>query len=230
MKLSVIIPLYNEKNTIIEILNRIEAQDFIKKQLIVVNDCSSDSSSNLLNEYVFKSEHIKISHTKNLGKGACIKSAKKYINGDIVIIQDADLEYNPADYKNLIAPIANNKSKIVYGSRILGKRIYKRDFTSQFRVFGNWLLTKISNIINNQKLTDAHTCYKVFSAEVFEKIDLKENDFSFCPEITTKVSNLGYEVTEVPIAYKGRTYAEGKKISIFDALKALCVLIKYKLF
>ena len=172
-----------------------------------------------------------IFHKKNYGKGAAINSGKKFIKGDIVLIQDADLEYYPEDYSKLIKPIIKKKAKVVYGSRVLGKnRYFNNNFNSIFRVFANHLLTIFSNAINNQKLTDAHTCYKVFKTEIFKKIDLYENGFSFCPEVTTKVANLNEKIIEVPIRYKGRTYQEGKKISFKDGVSALKTLIKYRYF
>ena len=164
-----------------------------------------------------------------MGKGATIKTAKKFITGDIIIIQDADLEYDPNDYGKLITPILNGDFKVVYGSRVLNQVRYRSiGFSSKIRIFGNHLLTLISNFLNNQKLTDAHTCYKVFNREVFDLIKLEENDFAFCPEVTSKVANLGFEIHEVPISYNGRNYKDGKKIKTIDALRALKTLIKYQ--
>jgi glycosyltransferase involved in cell wall biosynthesis len=172
-----------------------------------------------------------IHHKYNRGKGAAIRSAAKIVRGDIVLIQDADLEYDPKDYSKLIYPIVNKDSLVVYGSRVLGKNRYSsKGFTSLLRIFFNHFLTIISNILNNQSLTDAHTCYKAFHISVFSKIRLLENDFSFCPEITTKVSNLGYSIFERKISYNGRSYKDGKKIGIYDGLKAIYVLFKYKFF
>ena len=228
MKLSIIIPLFNEKDTILQLLNLIEEQKTIKKQIIIINDCSSDNSLELINTYNFQSEHLIINHSKNLGKGACIKTAKKFINGDIVLIQDADLEYNPNDYNKLIEPITCGNVNVVYGSRVLGKNRYKNyHFTSLIRIFFNHALTTLSNLLNDQNLTDAHTCYKVFSKNIFNKVVLIENDFSFCPEITTKISKINEKIQEVPIEYRGRKYDEGKKIKTMDGFKAIYVLIKY---
>ena len=169
-------------------------------------------------------------YKKNLGKGAAINAVKELVTGDIVIIQDADLEYDPSDYKYLVEPIINNKTKIVYGSRVLGKNRYElKNFLSLWRVFFNHLLTIVSNIINNQKLTDAHTCYKVFKSEIFKQIDLKEKGFAFCPEVTSKISNLKLNIFEVPINNKGRTKAQGKKIKVMDGIVALYAIVKYKL-
>ena len=228
MKLSIIIPIFNEKNTILNLLNLIEKQVGIKKQILLVDDKSTDGSLHKIKNFDFKSDFNIIEHTINKGKGACIKTAKKHINGDIVLIQDADLEYSPDDYYNLVKPIIEKKVNVVYGSRVLGKNRYvNKHFTSILRIFFNHALTIISNFINNQKLTDAHTCYKVFKREVFDKVDLVENDFSFCPEITSKISKLREEIIEIPIKYQGRSYKEGKKIKFIDGIKALIVLFKY---
>ena len=230
MLISIIIPCYNEKNTILKILKKVKNQK-INKQIIVIDDSSTDGTTNILKKNFKKKGFKLISHKKNLGKGAAIKSAKKFIKGNIVIIQDADLEYDPKDYRKLILPIIKKKTKVVYGSRVLNKKKYSnRNFSSKFRVFANYILTLISNFINSQKLTDAHTCYKVFDAKLFKKIKLQENDFSFCPEITTKVSNLKEKILEVPIKYKGRSYEKGKKIQFKDGFFALKTLLKHKYF
>ena len=207
-----------------EIVNKILNLKYnIEKEVILVDDFSDDGTKEIIRKNFLNHKDIRvIFHDKNSGKGAAIKTAKKFISGDIIIIQDADLEYDPNDYKKLIDPIINNETKVVYGSRVLNQNRYSaRGFTSKLRVFGNHVLTVISNILNKQKLTDAHTCYKVFSREVFDKINLEENDFSFCPEATSKVSKLGYEIIEVPISYNGRDYKNGKKIKFSDAFKAL---------
>lgn len=229
MKLSIIVPCYNEKKTIEKIVSKI-IKIKIKKEIIIVDDYSNDGTEKIIkskfNNKIFK----KIFHSKNLGKGASIRSAKKYISGDIVIIQDADLEYYPSDYSKLINPIIKNRTNVVYGSRILGKKKYNyiKSFYSYYRVIGNSLLTILSNILNNQNLTDAHTCYKVFDAKLFKKIKLIENDFAFCPEVTSKLSKLNEKIIEVPIKYSGRNYKEGKKINFADALKALRTLFYYR--
>ena len=228
MLISIIIPCYNEKNTILKILKKVKNQK-INKQIIVIDDSSTDGTTNILKKNFKKKGFKLISHKKNLGKGAAIKSAKKFIKGNIVIIQDADLEYDPKDYEKLVTPIINGENNVVYGSRVLNKKKYSnRNFSSKFRVFANYILTLISNYINSQKLTDAHTCYKVFDAKLFKKIKLQENDFSFCPEITTKVSNLKEKILEVPIKYKGRSYEKGKKIQFKDGFLALKTLFKHK--
>ena len=231
MKLSIIIPAYNEEKTIEEIINKVIQVNHPNKEIIVIDDFSGDRTKEIILKK-FSNNILKvICHDKNLGKGACIKSAKKMISGDIIIIQDADLEYDPKDYINLIKPILEKKSKVVYGSRVLNKDNKKntKNFISVFRIFGNYVLTKFSNLINNQKLTDAHTCYKVFDKEVFDRINLKENGFNFCPEITTKIGNVGEKIIEIPINYQGRSISEGKKIRFWHAAEALYTIIKYKL-
>jgi glycosyltransferase involved in cell wall biosynthesis len=228
-KLSIIIPVYNEKNTIEKLLNKIHKLSHIKKEIVVVDDASSDGSTNILKKNKNKFTKL-IHHKKNLGKGAAIKTAKKFVKGNVVIIQDADLEYNPSDYFKLLHFI-NKGYKVVYGSRVLGRNRYLlKNFSSIIRIFFNHILTVISNLLNNQRLTDAHTCYKMFASDVFLKIELKENDFSFCPEITTKIGLLKIKIKEVPIKYNGRDYDEGKKIRLIDGIKAIITLFKYRFF
>ena len=231
INVTIIIPVYNEENTITELLSKIEEIKNLNKQIIIVDDGSIDKSFKKISNFNFKSENLILKHKKNQGKGAAIITAKKYISGDIIIIQDADLEYDPHDYYKLIEPIIKKKTEVVYGSRVLGKKRYNADgFTSLFRIFGNHVMTIISNLFNNQKLTDAHTCYKVFTRNVFDQIHLFEKNFSFCPEITTKIANLKYSIIEIPISYRGRSYDEGKKIKLTDGLFALFTILKYKFF
>ena len=228
-KLSIIIPVYNEKNTIQKLLNKIHKLSDIKKEIIVVNDASDDGSTNILKKNKNKITKL-IHHKKNLGKGAAIKSAQKFIKGDVVIIQDADLEYDPADYYKLLYFI-NKGFKVVYGSRVLGKNRYLlKNFSSITRIFFNHILTIVSNLLNNQKLTDAHTCYKMFVSDIFLKIMLEEKDFSFCPEITTKIGLQKIKIKEVSIKYRGRDYKDGKKIKLIDGIKAIITLFKYRFF
>ena len=229
MKLSIIIPVYNEQNTILQILEKINNINFIQKEIIIVDDCSNDKTIDHLKK-LSKKDYKIYYHDINLGKGAAIQTGKKFITGDIVIIQDADLEYDPKDYKLLVQPIVSGKAEVVYGSRVLGKRRYSlKSFSSIYRIFFNHLLTIFSNVINNQNLTDAHTCYKTFSTKLFNSIDLNENGFSFCPEITTKLSNNKIKIKEIGIYYKGRNFNEGKKISFIDGFIALYTIIKFKL-
>ncbi len=234
IKISIIIPCYNEKNTLIKIINKIilslNNHNFKSYEILIVDDGSSDGTTEIIKDnYSIKNNFKTFFHDKNLGKGAAIKTAKNNLSGNIVIIQDADLEYDPDDYKKLLKPIIDGDFKVVYGSRVLNQKRYKTSgFNSKIRILGNHFLTIVSNFLNKQNLTDAHTCYKVFHREVFDLITLEENDFAFCPEVTSKISNLGFEIYEVPISYNGRSYQEGKKIKTTDALKALKTLIKYR--
>jgi len=228
MLLTIIIPCYNEKKTIIQILKKIRKQKQIKKQIILVDDFSTDGTRIIIKQNSKNIDKV-IFHKQNSGKGSSIISALKYIKGDLVLIQDADLEYDPRDYNKLIKPFENKAIQIVYGSRFLGKS-KKNNFINSFRIVGNYFLTFISNLINNQKLTDAHTCYKVFRKKTLLSLKLKEKRFAFCPEVTTKSSNLGIEILEVPIKYKGRGVSQGKKIALSDAFDALFVILKNKIF
>jgi dolichol-phosphate mannosyltransferase len=231
--LTIIIPCYNEKNTIIELFDKIENIENISKEIIIVDDKSTDGSSDLIKNYNFKSSNKKIFHDKNLGKGGAIRSAQKFVNGKYVIIQDADLEYYPKDYYILLDKIRSNENnKVVYGSRVLKSNELNniQNFSHKIRIYGNLFLTKLSNLLNNQNLTDAHTCYKMFRSEIFKKIKLQENDFAFCPEITTKLSLMNINIDEVPINYTGRSYDEGKKIVASDGIRAIVTIIKYRYF
>jgi len=227
-ELTVIIPVYNEKKTILKIIKKIKNLKKISKQIIVVDDNSIDGTREILLKNKNKIDLLLL-HKKNQGKGAAIQTAQKYVTGTHVIIQDADLEYEPTDYKNLLKPFKKKNISVVYGSRVLQKKRYKlKSFSSLERIFYNHVLTIMSNIINDQRLTDAHTCYKVFKSDLFKSIKLEENGFAFCPEITTKISNLNINIHEVPISYRGRDYSEGKKITYFDGIKAVYALFNYK--
>ncbi len=229
IKVTVIIPVFNERKFINKVIKKVKKNLKYHKQIIVVDDYSSDGTRKILKNN--KNIDKLIFHKKNKGKGAAIKSALSYIKGDIVAIQDADLEYNPTDLNKLIKTMISNNSRVIYGSRVLNKKRYNNDmFISNFTTFGNHVLTIISNFLNNQKLTDAHTCYKVFKSDIFMKLNLQENDYAFCPEVTTKISLLNESIKEVPISYKGRTVAEGKKIKFYDAIRALITILKYKYF
>ena len=231
MILTIIIPVFNEKNTIKQIIKKISLQENIEKQIILVDDGSNDGTTEIIkNDLVSQIDRV-IFHEKNLGKGAAIISAKKFVKGDVVIIQDADLEYDPRDYIKILKVISEENEIAVYGSRVLGKKRYSsKSFISKTRIFFNHILTIFTNFLYKQKLSDAHTCYKSFKSNYFEKIDLKEKDFAFCPEITAKISKMGIKISEVPIDYNGRSYIEGKKISIYDGFRAIYVLLKYKFF
>jgi glycosyltransferase involved in cell wall biosynthesis len=232
MKLSVIIPCYNEKKTIKKIIDKIFLQK-INLEIILVDDGSDDGTVNVIKNYKKDSRIKKVFHLKNKGKGAAIKSSVKFITGDLVLIQDADLEYNPKDYKKILDKFKEDKNvKAVYGSRALNNSNYQGKITLMriIRIIANRILTLFSNFINSQHLTDAHTCYKSFRAEIFKKINLKENDFSFCAEVNAKLSRMNVNIKEVPISYNGRTIAEGKKIKLIDFFLAIKTTIKYRFF
>jgi len=230
IELTIIIPVYNEIKTIEKLIKKILKID-IKKQIIIIDDGSSDGTELVLAKYKKKIDKL-IIHKKNLGKGAAIQSGQRYVRGKYVGIQDADLEYDPSDLKKIVNEMSKKDLKVMYGSRVLNKNKFKntKNFTHIVRIWGNIFLTKASNFLNRQKLTDAHTCYKVFKRSIFKKIRLREKGFSFCPEITTKISIMNIEIEEFPINYIGRTYEQGKKITAFDGLDALYVLIKYRYF
>jgi len=233
--LSIIIPCFNEKKTIINIINKIKKIKKLKKQIILIDDGSTDGTKDIIKKHLISKVDKVIFHKKNKGKGSAIISSKKFVKGNLIIIQDADLEYDPNDYHKLIKAFKYKGADIVYGSRVLGRKkkhnlFITNVFNKNFRIFGNYILTKISNLINNQSLTDAHTCYKVFRKEVFLSLDLKEKGFSFCPEVTTKASKFGYKIFEVPINYDGREIDDGKKIRLKDAFSAIFTIIKYKYF
>ena len=231
MKLTVIIPVYNEIEYIDILLKKVLATN-IDKQIIVVDDFSKDGTrEKLIYDYKDKVQKL-ILHDTNQGKGAAIKSAQKYIIGEYVIIQDADLEYDPDQYELFLSEVKKTNIKAIYGSRVLKKDKFKniQNFSHTIRIWGNMFLTFISNKVNNQKLTDAHTCYKMVKSDIFKSINLQENDFAFCPELNTKLSNMGIEIYEIPINYEGRTYEQGKKIKASDGLKAIKALLKYKFF
>jgi len=232
MKLSVIIPCYNEKKTIKKIIDKIFLQK-INLEIILVDDGSDDGTVNVIKNYKKDSRIKKVFHLKNKGKGAAIKSASKFISGDIVLIQDADLEYNPKDYKKILDKFKEDKNvKAVYGSRALNKNNYQGKMTLMrlIRMIGNKMLTLFSNSINSQNLTDAHTCYKSFRVNAFQKIILEEDDFSFCAEVNAKLSRMNINIEEVPISYSGRTIAEGKKIKFIDFFLAIKATIRHRFF
>ena len=249
MKLSVVIPVYNERQFIAEILTRVQAVRIqgIETEIIVVDDCSTDGTRAFLEETervnptdgsgVLKTDrlinsnspkNIKIFfHDKNQGKGAALRRGIKETTGDMIIIQDADLEYDPRDYSKLLDPIINGLADVVYGSRFLGGPHRVLYF---WHYVGNNLLTLLSNMFTNINLTDMETCYKAFRANVLKQIVINENRFGFEPEITAKVAKKNLRVYEIPISYYGRTYEEGKKINWKDGIKAIYCILRYNLF
>ena len=230
MLLSVIVPCFNEEEKKELILNKIDKTSFKNKEIIVVNDGSSDNTKEILDKIEKKLNfEIKIiNHNKNLGKGAAINTAINKISGDIAIIQDADLEYDPNDYDKLINPILNNKADVVYGSRFVGSDA-KRVLLFWHKM-GNSFLTFLSNMFTNLNLTDMETGYKVFRTDIIKKISLKEKRFGIEPEITAKIAKKNIRIYEVGISYYGRDYSQGKKITWKDGFSALRCIFKYNLF
>lgn len=225
MKLSVVIPVYNEQATIRELYECVRAVA-IEKEIIFVDDGSTDGSREILQGLADESTRI-VLHDRNLGKGAALRSGFLYVTGDIVLIQDADLEYDPSQYPKLIKPILDGKADVVYGSRFITGD-YRRVLFF-WHMVGNNLLTLLSNLCTNLNLTDMETCYKVFRREVLEKITIEEDRFGFEPEITAKVAKLKLRIYEMGISYSGRTYSEGKKIGWKDGISAVRCIIKYNL-
>ena len=221
MKLSVIIPVYNEKDTLAEIIRRVSEVP-LEKEIIVVDDGSNDGTGKILKEFSGKVKTI--FHSENKGKGAAIRRALCEVRGDIVIIQDADLEYNPSDYEKLLEPILSGQTNVVYGSRNLkGNPRSNHAF-----YFGGILLSKLANLLYGADITDEATGYKVFRTEVLKSLNLRCNGFEFCPEVTAKVLRHGYRIKEIPISYYPRRFDEGKKICWLDGVKAILTLLKYR--
>jgi glycosyltransferase involved in cell wall biosynthesis len=225
VKLSVIIPVYNEKDTIREIVSRVGATPF-DKEIVIVDDCSIDGTRDILAELEREPGIRVFLQPENRGKGAALRTGFAHVSGDIVLIQDADLEYDPSDYGALLEPILSGKADVVFGSRFLGG---PRRVLYFWHSVANRVLTLFSDMMTNLNLTDMETCYKVFRREVIERIAITSNRFGVEPELTQKVARLGVRIYEVPISYHGRSYSEGKKIGWKDALSALYHILKYKL-
>jgi glycosyltransferase involved in cell wall biosynthesis len=224
MKLSIIMPVYNEKNTIRKIIEKV-IKVKLEKEIIIVDDNSSDGTREILkNEYEDK-EDIKIIYkNKNEGKTDAIKDGIKYVKGDIVIIQDADLEYEPEDYLKLVKPIVENEADVVYGSRFLNKK-----YKFSLWLFANKFLTYLTNLFTGLKLTDMETCYKTFRSEIIKNLKIESKKFCFEPEITVKIAKRKYRIKEVPISYSPRNFREGKKINWKDGFSSIFTIIKYSL-
>jgi glycosyltransferase involved in cell wall biosynthesis len=225
-KLSVVIPAYNEERTIREILARVAALP-VPKEIIVVDDCSRDQTRAILQELEAAGDLHAIFKTQNEGKGAALRTGFKKASGNVVVVQDADLEYDPRDILPLLKPLIADEADVVYGSRFLHEKPHDK---SQIHRFGNWALTFASNVTTGLKLTDMETCYKAFKREVLTKFEIQQNRFGFEPEVTAKLGRRKFRVKEVPISYNARSYAEGKKIGVKDLFNALWCIVRYGMF
>ena len=233
--LSILIPAYNEANTIVSILDKVlkvELLHGITKEIIVIDDCSSDGTFDLVKTYIKENPQAAIRlehHEKNKGKGAAIHTGIKAATGDYLIVQDADLEYDPAEFNELFQPIFYDNADVVYGSRFMGSKPHRILFF--WHTIGNRILTFLSNMLTNLNLTDMETCYKLFRSDIIKKIHLQENRFGFEPEVTAKIARIpGIKIYEVGISYYGRTYEEGKKINWKDGFRAIYCILRYNLF
>lgn len=228
MKLSVVIPCYNEAATIRTIVDRVRAAPLEDKEIIIVDDCSVDGTRDILRSEIAPLVDRIFYHETNQGKGAALRTGFAAATGDVVIVQDADLEYDPDEYSRLLKPIADGRADVVFGSRFAGGEAHRVVYF--WHMVGNKLLTLLSNMFTNLNLTDMETCFKMFRREVIQQIRIEENRFGFEPEITAKVAKLGRPIYEVGITYSGRTYQEGKKIGWRDGVRAFWAILKYNLF
>ncbi len=223
-KLSVIVPIFNERNTVVEIMRRMRAVDLpIEREFILVDDGSSDGTRQVLAQLGDSTAKV-VLHRTNMGKGAAIRTALEHVTGDLVLIQDADLEYDPEDWPKLLAPVFRGKATVVYGSRFTGER---RNML-YVHWLGNRMLSLVTNILYNTTLSDMETCYKLFDARVLDGITIRSDRFDFEPEITAKILRKGIRIYEVPISYTGREFHEGKKITWRDGFAALYALVKFR--
>jgi glycosyltransferase involved in cell wall biosynthesis len=227
LTLSVVIPCYNEVTTLEDVIAAVRAAP-VKTEIVLVDDASSDGTRELIREKLADRVERVVYHEENQGKGAALRSGFAVVSGDVVVVQDADLEYDPAEFPRLLQPFVHKDADVVYGSRFIGSDSHRVLY--YWHSLGNWGLTTLSNMMTNLNLTDMEVCYKLFRREVLEQITVEEDRFGIEPEITAKVSKLGCRIYEVGISYSGRTYAEGKKIGWRDGFRALWCIIKYNLF
>ena len=229
MKISVIIPCYNEKNTIKKILKKVITSNNFDKEIIVIDDKSNDGTREILQKELSETITSLILNDKNYGKGYSIRQGIKKATGDIILIQDADLEYDPAEYSKLLNPIINDIADVVYGSRFVGSE--EKRILNYWHSIGNLILTQMSNMFTNLNLSDMENCYKVFRSEIIKNIELKENRFGFEPEVTAKISKIkNIRIYEVGVKYYGRSYDQGKKINWKDGVSAIRCILYYNLF
>jgi glycosyltransferase involved in cell wall biosynthesis len=227
MKLSVVISCYNERNTIEALVKTVKEAPYADKEIIIVDDFSTDGTRDILRTRLEGGGITVVYHERNRGKGAALRTGFKHANGDIVIVKDADLEYDPAEYPRIVKPILEGKAEVVYGSRFMGSDAHRVVY--YWHMVGNWLLTTVSNMLTNINLTDMETCYKAFRRDILKKITIEEDRFGFEPEITAKVAKLRCRIYEVGISYYGRTYEQGKKIGWKDGFRAIWCIVKYNL-
>jgi len=230
VKLSVIIPCYNELATIETVVDAVRSSPYPDKEIVVVDDCSTDGTREKLRASIEPSGLVDkvLYHEKNQGKGAALRTGFKAAKGDLVIVQDADLEYDPREYQKLVGPIRDGKADVVFGSRFMGGDAHRVLFF--WHSVGNRMLTLASNMLTDLNLTDMETGYKLFKREIIQSIEIEEDRFGFEPEVTAKVAKLGCRIYEVGISYAGRSYAEGKKIGAKDAFRAIYCIVKYNIF
>ena len=228
MRLSVIIPCYNERGTIQEMVHAVQRAPVADKEIIIVDDCSTDGTREFLRQSLTSQVSKIVYHECNRGKGAALRTGFKEATGEIVVVQDADLEYDPAEYPALMAPIMQGKADVVFGSRFMGGQPHRVVYFWHY--IGNKFLTLLSNMFTNINLTDMETCFKMFKREVIQSVAIEEDRFGFEPEITAKMARGGFRIYEVGISYYGRTYAEGKKIGWRDGIRAIYAILKYNLW